>query len=221
MVLPGQNLNLMRAIFGLSLFLILSLPLQAQEAQAQKTYRSDTLDFSVQLRYLFVSYGAGVEFPFRQHSFGLQLGYNAVPVDGNIYLDFNLDKVAALEYKRYIPRKSGSENQSYYGSYLLFKNTEHASPHEADWEGNWYRSSSLNIGIMGGYKWYKGRRTYLELFAGIHAGWRRGRLRWDNSNPDTGQRNPTYRPAEEPAYGIRIGLSFGFHPLKPQTKEEH
>lgn len=211
----------MRVILSFSLFLLFSLPLQAQEAAQQKTYRSDTIDFSVQLRYLFVSYGAGVVFPFRQHSYGLQLGYNAVPVDGNIYLDFNLDKIAALEYKRYYhTKKSGPDNQSYYGSYFLFKNIEHASPHEADWEGNWYRSNSLNLGIMGGHKWYEGRSMYMELFAGIHAGWRQGRLRWDNRDPDTNQRNPTHQQAEGPAYGIRIGLSFGFHPLKLQTKKE-
>ena len=200
----------MRLLLNLILFLFFC---RAVEAQQDKNFRSDTLNFSIQVRYLFVSFGAGVEFPFRQHSFGFQLGYNAVPVDGNIYLDFNLEKVGALEYKRYFQRKANFAKQYYYGSYLLLKRIEHASPHDEDWNGDWYESNSMNIGPLFGYKWYSGQRVYGELFFGVHGGWQWGDLRWDNRAP-SGERNPSYQQAKKIAYGLRLGFSIGFHPIK-------
>ena len=200
----------MRLIISLILFLFFC---RAVEAQQDKDFRSDTLNFSIQVRYFIGTFGAGVEFPFRQHSFGLQLGYNAVPVDGNIYLGLNLEKIGALEYKRYVQRKLNFANQFYYGSYLIFKNTEHASPHDEDYYGDWYKSESINIGPMVGCKWYWGKRAYGELFLGFHGGWQWGDLRWDNRDL-SGERHPSYQQANKIAYGLRLGLSIGFHPTK-------
>lgn len=191
--------------------LLLYLPLGAQQL---KNYRSDTLNFSLQARYLIVSFGAGVEFPFRQHSFGLQAGFNGVPAKGNIHLGFNVEKVGALEYKRYYPTRLGPGKQFYYGAYVMYKQTEHASPHDADWEGEWHDSEAVNLGPLWGYKWYKGQRTYFDLFLGVYSGWQWGELRWDNRDSGTGNRNPTYQHADKISYGIRLGLSFGFHPVK-------
>lgn len=201
----------MRLLYVLILLMLLSRGLEAQEG---KTYRSDTLNFSVQLRYLFISFGAGVEFPFRQHSFGLQAGYNAVPVDGNIYHDFNFEKVVAPEYKRYFRTKSKPGKQFYYGSYLLFKYTKYASPEDQDWEGEWYESNSISVGPLLGYTRYSGKRTYIDLFLGGHGGWQKGELRRDNRDPVSGERNPAYEQAKKVVYGIRLGLSLGFHPVR-------
>ena len=200
----------MRILFSLIIFLLFC---QTIEAQQDKVFRSDTLNFSIQVRYLFVSFGVGVEFPFKQHSFGLQIGYNAVPVDGNIYLDYNLEKVGALESKRYFQRKANFKKQFYYGSYLLYKNTEYASPHDEDWNGDWHESNSLSIGPLFGYKWYSRQSVYGELFLGFHGGWQWGNLRWDNRD-FSGERNPSYQQADKIAYGLRLGLSLGFHPIK-------
>ena len=200
----------MRAILCLFL-LLLYLPLGAQQL---KTYRSDTLNFSLQARYLIVSFGAGVEFPFWQHSFGLQAGFNVIPANGNFHMGYNAEKVTALEYKRYYPARSKPGKQFYFGSYLMYKHTAYASPHETDWKGNWHESNSLNLGPLWGYKWYKGQRTYFEVFLGVHGGWQWGSLRWDNRDTDTGFTNPTYQQADKISYGIRLGLSFGFHPIK-------
>ncbi len=204
----------MQLILSLFLLLLFSLPLGAQQL---KHYRSDTINFSIQARYLLVSFGAGVEFPFRQHSFGFQAGFNGVPADGNIYKGFNVEKIGALEYKRYYPTKSRPGKQFYIGNYLLFKETEHASPHDEDWEGEWYKSNSLNFGPLLGWKWYKGQRLYFDLFLGVHGGWQWGTLRWDNRDAATQNRNPTYRQADKVAYGIRLGVSLGLHPFRKKS----
>ncbi|WP_224998038.1 hypothetical protein [Cesiribacter sp. SM1] len=183
----------------------MTLPVKAQQAQ---TYRSNSLNFSVQARCLLVSLGAGVEFPFRLHSFGLQAGFNAVPIEGNIYNEFNIEKIAALEYKRYYPWKGRRDKHFYYGSYLILKNTEHGAPHGADWEGQWYKSHSVNIGPMWGVKSYRGSRFYFDYFMGLHAGWQWGSLRWDNRDPDTYLRDPSYADDAKVSWGGPPGWPF-------------
>ncbi|AHM59447.1 hypothetical protein D770_05920 [Flammeovirgaceae bacterium 311] len=191
---------------------------QTLEAQQEKYYRSDTLSFSMQLRYAFVSYGAGIEFPIRDHSFGLQAGFTALPAKGNIFNDFNVNKIVALEYKRYFPANFSSGNQPYYGSYLMFKNVNYAAPHEQDWSGDLYTSNSINLGPLIGYKWYSGKIAYVELFLGMHGGWQWGELRWDNIDPVTGNSSPSSRLAQEATYGFRLGLSVGFHATKKNVR---
>lgn len=205
----------MRVILSFFLLFLPGLPLNAQQAI---NLRSDSLNFSIQLRYLFISYGAGVEFPIRQHSFGFQLGQNFLPPQGNWYLDFNKITVFAGEYKRYFPPKAASNKQFWLGGNLLFKQTDYGSPEEADWEGNWYKSKSVNIGPLMGWKFYRGPRLYTELFAGLHVGWQWGDLRWDNRDPVTRRRNPTYENADKWVWGTRLGASLGWHPFKKKRK---
>lgn len=192
------------------LFCILNIPVFAQ----QQPLRSDTLNFSVQLRYLLISYGGGIEFPFRQHSFGLQAGYNYVPIEGNIHLGFNEDKVLSLEYKRYLNNARVVGRQIYLGTYLLYKITEHDSPHEREYSEDWTESSTVAIGPLIGYKWYQGKNFYLEAFGGLHAGKRWGELRTDLRDETSGSLNTTFRSDSEISYGIRLGLSAGIHPFK-------
>ncbi|AHM59960.1 hypothetical protein D770_08485 [Flammeovirgaceae bacterium 311] len=212
-----NKVQLQRTLICLSFFLLFIQPLNAQQIEG---YRSDSLNFSVQARYLIVSFGAGVELPFRQHSFGLQAGFNGVPIEGNIYNEFNIEKIAALEYKRYYPWRGITGKHFYYGSYLIFKNTEHGSPHDADWEGQWYMSHSVNAGPLWGIKSYKGSRLYSDYFMGLHGGWQWGELKWDNRDPDTHLRYPTYADAAKVSWGIRVGLSLGFHPVRTKPMPE-
>ena len=206
---------MIRVFISLSLILLLSLPSGAQQI---KSYWSDTLNFSVQLRYLLFSMGGGVEFPFRQHSFGLQLGQNYLPPEGNWFMDFNTITVAAAEYKRYVRKKRISASQFYYGSHLLFRHTDYGSPEEVDWEGHWYKSKSLTIGPLIGWKRYAGRRAYFEFFIGIHGGWEWGDLKWDNRDPLSGKRNPTLQKANEGTLSGRAGISLGLHPFRKRLK---
>jgi hypothetical protein len=190
---------------------ILSLTSISLNAQ-QSLYRSDTLNFSIQLRYLIFSFGGGVEVPFRQHSFGLQIGYNFIP---NVNTDFNTVKVAAIEYKKYVNRTF------YYGSYVLYNQTDYAFPGEASkWNGQWSESQSANLGVLLGRKAYRGRRIYLELFGGMHFGWKWGQLKWTN---DIGQGQSEYylTDANKANAGVRLGFSFGFHLAKKKINVAH
>lgn len=204
----------MRIILSLSFALLFSLPLRAQQMES---YRSDTLNFSLQLRYLLFSIGGGVEFPFRQHSFGLQLGQNYLPPDGNWFMDFNAITLAAAEYKRYISNKHSSASQFYYGSHVLFKYTDYGSPEEVDWEGHWYKSKSINIGPLVGWKVYPGRRIYFELYGGLYGGWQWGDLRFDNRDPVSRDITPTYQKAGKGVWGSRVGISLGLHPFSKKS----
>lgn len=200
---------MMRLLISISFILLLSLPLRAQEPEI---YRSDTLNVSIQLRYLIFSLGAGVEFPFRQHSFGLQVGQNYLPPEGNFFVGFNRITVAASEYKRYSPpARPGSLGQLYYGSHLLLMHTNYISPEEGYWDGNWYKSNSISIGPLGGWKNYVHRNVYFEFFAGLYGGWQWGQLRWNNEDPVTGKTDPTYQKASKGVWGTRMGISLGLH----------
>ena len=153
--------------------MIIIILMTSVSLRAQQNYRSDTINFSVQLRYLILSFGGGVEFPFRNHSFGLQVGQNYIPPGGNWTIGFNVVKMAAIEYKKYV-------NQTfYYGSYVLYNQTDYESPEEGVWDGEWSESESANLGALAGVKFYRGRRIYLELFAGLHFGWQWGQLNWE------------------------------------------
>lgn len=149
-------------------------------AQDVKTYRSDTIGTSVQLRYLVVTIGGGIEIPYKQHSLGLQFNKNYLPSEPNIHADFDNITVIAAEYKWHTSSDNELSNHIYYGSHLLFRHNKHGTPEEVVWNDHWYRSNSINIGPLGGLKGYLNNTLYLELFYGPYFGWQWEQKGWMN-----------------------------------------
>lgn len=187
-------------------FLLLAEQLNAQDIT---TYRSDTISTSVQIRYLFLTFGGGIEIPFKQHSLGLQFNRNYLPSEPNIHAGFDNITVIAAEYKWHTSSGNESSNHIYYGGHLFFKDNKHGSPEEAGWDDHWYRSNSINMGPLGGLKGYLNHTLYLELFYGPFFGWKWGAKRLDEYNELTNEFESYVHESSGFNYGFRFGFSLG------------
>ena len=156
---------------------------------------------------MLVAYGVGIDFPVKQSSITIQVGFSGTP---NSHLDFTKEKVASIEYKHYAAAKYPSD-QFYFGIYSIYKIIDHPGPHESTYQGNWTESKNIGIGPLYGMKWYKGKRFYLEAFLGAHVGWRWGEKRIDDVNSIPVE---SYYVTDEFMYGIRFGFLVGFHPIR-------
>ena len=197
----------MKKLIGISFILFFATPLIAQEA---KTVQRDTVNPAIQLRYLIFTMGAGLEFPFKEHSFGLQFNKNYLPSSLNIHDGFDHTTIIAVEYKLHILTGKGSSNYVYYGGQVLYRGTEYGTPEEWGWGERWDRSNSINLGPLAGFKSYFGSRLYFELFAGPYGGWKWGKIRHDVYNEPAGGTVTSFTKADGYSYGFRLGFSVGF-----------
>lgn len=175
--------------------------------QDQGMLRSDSINISLVGKYMLIAFGVGIDFPIKQSSVTVQVGFSGTP---NSHLDFSKEKVASIEYKHYSATERPND-QFYFGIYSIYKRIDHPGPHESTYKGNWTESKNIGIGPLYGMKWYKGKKIYLEGFLGAHVGWRWGEKRMDDINSIPVE---SYYTADEFMYGIRFGFLVGFHPIK-------